>query len=692
MTDSSIEPSSSRAKPPRRWGRIIAIGLLLALIFGAVALYFARSAVLRRARNEGVEVQSLSWDHLEARTANRAIPGGLGRLHAIGVKARWSPAPLVIDIEHLHYQPPANRLNQPPPSQGQRRDSKSITRDPRSRSRSVPGKARQWLDEQDWDINIKHGPSFSFTTTQGDKKEVGLKDISLKRRNRTIEITAQLQLPSKKTAPLRCKPKGDLSWDSLHLNCEAPEVFDSPVQVDLERVARRSEMSIRQGEQFIQLVRDSKKNTWHLKAERFPALWWEAGASLFSLPTLPFLKVQDKAELNIDLDLSPPKAPDLHRTLKLHTLTVSGLAIQEPRVSPELVLLPPIKAQGDLQVALRKRRSSEGTLDLQVGELKLKTQWSISSQKHSLSVRFPEQPCMQWLQAIPEAMRPALAGMTLEGQSAASFELSYDPQKREHYDESNPESVPGTLALDFPLFENCKVTQEPTLLSKAPVTSTKYKHPWPGVSGDRKPRVMGRSDRSFVSLSALPLFTKAMTVTEDPKFWDHNGFDTDAMKTAFWYDLAKLRVARGASTISQQCARMLWLGTQRNLARKLQELLLTWRLESTVSKKRILELYLNLIELGPGIHGGPDAARFYFDRSIVSLNLKESLFLATLAPAPGRKAKESETGKIASRWNDNLLRQIERLRIRGWITSEEAQDAIIAPFGLKDRSKTKKVD
>lgn len=689
------------APNPKRRRRWVRVALLVAAVGAAglaIALLFARSALLRRARNEGVDVQQLRWNELEARTANRAIPGGLGRLHAIGVKARWSPAPLLVEVEHLDYQAPDARLKQKPGDAASSNPAGGIARDPRARTRKIPSWARDWLDAQDWDIKIKHGPSLELGPREGDKQSgpapetnaLALKDIHIKRRSGEIDLNAKLVLPDQVAAPLHCKPRAPLSWSSIHLECKAPEFFDAPIKLDIARQERHLDLKLTHGERSVKLVRDRKKNTWHLDAKQFPALWWKAATKAFSLPSLAMLRLQDNAQLNVRLDLDAPKAPDHTRRLSLHQFEVQGVELQDRYIGPESVRLPKIEASGTMQVALRQRKSSRGELDLRLGELDLKAAWEFTPTRHHLSLAAPEQPCMRWLETIPAAMRPELAGMTLKGQSAASIELSYDPQKRAAFDEDKPESKPGSVTLNFPLFETCEVLTEPTLLSQAPVQDSGYEHPWPKANPAKAPRLMGSKGKEFVSLNRMPWFSKAMTVTEDPNYWEHKGFDTEAMEKALWYNLAKLRVARGASTISQQCARMLWLGTQRNLTRKVQEMVLTWRLESTVSKRRILELYLNLIELGPSLYGGPDAARFYFDRSITQLNLKESLFLATLAPAPSRLSKTSESGKIPSAWNDNLRRQIERLRIRGWITSDQAQDAIIAPLRLKDRSEAKK--
>lgn len=616
---------------------------------------------------------------MRAQTANRAIPGGLGRLHAIGMQLDWSDNPIRVDIEHLDYQAPESQINTPAPPKSAKRTK--VHRPTRKR-RELPEALRRWLEEKDWDIRIKNGPRVELS----DTREFGLSELRVLRKDAKISLTAKLNLPSKKEGELRCALKSELSWTDLKLECSAPVLFTAPFSLQLARKGRRLTAHFLAPKHEVFVVKDGQANTWEMRLKEIPMTWWSAAYKAFSLPALQVIRFAPGAKISTDFQLSAPRLPHESRVLKLKAFDLEGLIVQEARIAPDALTFGRIQAKGELDLALRRRESNQGKLDLQLGGFKASVHWKMDEQNHQLELRAPDQACQAWIDAIPPAMRPALKGMALEGQSSGALVLRYDPTKRSSFEEGKAGSEPGTLEFDFPFFESCKVLKEPNILSENSVSSSKYLHNWHGSDAKLPARLMGSRNKDFRVLSRMPQFSKAMTVTEDPNFWSHNGFDSYALRTAFWYDLSKGKIARGASTISQQCARMLWLGTQRNLARKLQEVILTWRLEAKVSKSRILELYLNLIELGPKVRGGPDAAYYYFGRSLSRLNLKEALFLATLAPAPNRKARASKEGKISSSWNDNLLRQIERMRIRGWIDDEAAQEQVQAPLRLKIRS------
>lgn len=125
-----------------------------------------------------------------------------------------------------------------------------------------------------------------------------------------------------------------------------------------------------------------------------------------------------------------------------------------------------------------------------------------------------------------------------------------------------------------------------------------------------------------------PLLVRAVLVSEDAAFWSHNGIDYDELKAAFETSIEKGQPMRGASTITQQLAKNLYLSPSRNPTRKLSELFITRRLEAELSKRRILELYLNLIEWGDGIWGCEAAAQTYFGVSASDLSASQAALLA----------------------------------------------------------------
>jgi monofunctional biosynthetic peptidoglycan transglycosylase len=142
---------------------------------------------------------------------------------------------------------------------------------------------------------------------------------------------------------------------------------------------------------------------------------------------------------------------------------------------------------------------------------------------------------------------------------------------------------------------------------------------------------------------------KAVIIAEDDKFWRHVGFDFDAMQKALEKDIKKKSFKAGGSTISQQLAKNLYLSPSKNPVRKIKEAILTWRIEQRLSKKRIIELYLNVAEWGDGFFGIEEAARRYFGKPASALTAMESARLAAVLPNPLRFNPVGNSRYVASR-------------------------------------------
>lgn len=134
--------------------------------------------------------------------------------------------------------------------------------------------------------------------------------------------------------------------------------------------------------------------------------------------------------------------------------------------------------------------------------------------------------------------------------------------------------------------------------------------------------------------SLPPAMLRAVIVAEDSRFYTHGGFDIAAIREAFDYNLDKGRIVRGASTISQQTAKNLFLTPSRNPIRKWHELVLTWALEQNLRKQRILEIYLNSVEFGRGIYGVQAAAQAYWGIPAAQLSVVQAAELAASLPSP----------------------------------------------------------
>jgi monofunctional biosynthetic peptidoglycan transglycosylase len=131
-----------------------------------------------------------------------------------------------------------------------------------------------------------------------------------------------------------------------------------------------------------------------------------------------------------------------------------------------------------------------------------------------------------------------------------------------------------------------------------------------------------------------PLLQKAVIISEDDVFYQHGGINYETMKEAFRVNWEKGRYVRGASTLTMQLARNAFLHKRKTLLRKIREIILARRLEQHLSKTRILELYLNIVEWGDGLYGAEAAARYYFGKAAANLNLAEATLLAAMLPNP----------------------------------------------------------
>jgi len=148
---------------------------------------------------------------------------------------------------------------------------------------------------------------------------------------------------------------------------------------------------------------------------------------------------------------------------------------------------------------------------------------------------------------------------------------------------------------------------------------------------------VGPENPDFVPFEDISPFLRAAVMTsEDGSFFYHNGFNPGAFRESIATNIKEGGFARGGSTISMQLVKNVFLTRNKTIARKIEEALIVWLIENNnlVSKQRMYEIYLNIIEWGPGVYGARQASRFYFEKSPSELNLQESVFLASIVPRP----------------------------------------------------------
>jgi monofunctional biosynthetic peptidoglycan transglycosylase len=156
---------------------------------------------------------------------------------------------------------------------------------------------------------------------------------------------------------------------------------------------------------------------------------------------------------------------------------------------------------------------------------------------------------------------------------------------------------------------------------------------------------------------------KAILISEDAAFFSHKGIDVNELKAALKKDWQTLSFSRGGSTITMQLAKNLYLSPSKNPLRKLREMAIAHQLERTLSKQRIFELYLNIVEWGRNVYGAAAAARYYFAKSAADLDPLEAATLAAMLPNPRNSKERSLLNRR------NLI--LTRLASVGYLNGEE---------------------
>lgn len=185
------------------------------------------------------------------------------------------------------------------------------------------------------------------------------------------------------------------------------------------------------------------------------------------------------------------------------------------------------------------------------------------------------------------------------------------------------------------------------------------------------------NNADFIVFDSMPAcFEPLLCSAEDATFRRHHGFSEYHIRNSIRADMEQGRFVRGGSTITMQLAKNLFLGREKTLARKLQEVFLTWRLEQWLSKDRILEIYGNIVELGPGVFGFNSAGMYYFGRPFPELSVRETAFLVSILPGPSVYHRFGVRGEVPQYWNSYIDRLITICGNRGWIGQAQVGQAL----------------
>jgi Transglycosylase len=271
--------------------------------------------------------------------------------------------------------------------------------------------------------------------------------------------------------------------------------------------------------------------------------------------------------------------------------------------------------------------------------------------------------CQKMFDSLPIGAVPLLEGSGLRGDFAWQAGLKFDTDR------------PLETSASWRMANRCRFEAIPELAAP-----DRFREPFtrevPGPDKEPLEVVSGPGSPDWVSLTSIARYLpSAVLTTEDGGFWQHTGFDQRAIEEAIRQNLSTREFQRGASTISMQLAKNLYLSRDKYIARKVQEALLTMLLEQEMQKEELLELYFNVIEYGPGIYGIGPAARHYFNSTPSELSIAQSFFLASLLPNP--KAQHFEpSGALKPKWRAYLQQLMRIAKKRERLTEQELKEGL----------------
>ena len=362
-----------------------------------------------------------------------------------------------------------------------------------------------------------------------------------------------------------------------------------------------------------------------------------------------------------DLDLSGQVAGSFDRAGRVLELTRGDFVTRDVPFSITGVLAAPHRAPVEIVAAPAPAIADPGTPAVP-------TSGPHGLQVVKLHMVIPTVACQRVLDAIPKEMAPYMGGYRLKGMFDADVQLAID------WANLDATTLDGHVGI-----RGCHVVDEPGDSPRRLLEE--FQHYVEVDKGEWMSFQVGPSNPDYVPFDQIsPYLVKSIMSTEDSAFYFHHGFITSEFHTALVNDLKANGFKYGASSITMQMVKNVLLYREKTLARKLQELFLTWHVENTLAKDRILEIYFNVIEFGPGLYGIGPAAQHYFGKPAKDLNPVEAAFFSTILPAPKERYKQYCAGTL-TKWTQAKIERILAIELkRDRLTQAEYDEAMVTPL------------
>ena len=438
----------------------------------------------------------------------------------------------------------------------------------------------------------------------------------------------------------------------------------------------------------ITVLEDSLHQQWNTEGEFNPSERRLHATLHAPQLTVPYIHRRFGAEVQFDsltCNFSQEKTNN-GLTCLVGQSEVRGLQVYHKRLSPETINLD--RGQLDFHVNVSPQAVELDSTSLVrfnaltfhpylkaecIGKSTDKKEWHFIA-----SVRKPWFPSEELFGSLPKGLFENLEGLGTTGQLAYHFLLDVDFSQLDSLKFESELKEKDFRILHYGKTDLGKMSDE--------FIYTAYENGQPVYTFP-----VGPSWENFTPLDSIsPLLQMSVMQSEDGAFFYHRGFLPDAMREALIHDLEVRKFARGGSTISMQLVKNVFLNRNKNIARKLEEALIVWLIETEhlTPKARMYEVYLNIAEWGPMVYGIHEAASFYFNKRPSQLSLEESIFLASIVPKPKHFKNSFTTGGKLQESQEGYFRLIaERLAKKEVITDAQAAQVNISNLELKGVAK-----
>jgi hypothetical protein len=386
----------------------------------------------------------------------------------------------------------------------------------------------------------------------------------------------------------------------------------------------------------------------------------------------PWLPVPDSVCLDdarVMLDATGTVDRDTAGIVLDGTVAIDGLALDSSRIALEPVSNIHFSTDGHLVLDLAGRAVTLTKAEVDASGVPIHVDEAVLA-KHEggyhirLGGHIPPTPCQELFNSLPFALRSSLPGFLFDGLLAAQLDVDMDWSR------------PDDAVMNVHVDNRCSVLSGGDL--KLAKLNGTFVHDVEDKMG-RHRFVMGPGSESWVDLEAVDEhMTHALVTCEDGAFYSHKGISGFAIKRAVKKNIKKGYFAYGASTITMQLVKNLFLSRDKTISRKLQEMILTWWIENSLDKDQIMELYLNVVEFGPAIYGIRNAALRYFGKHPSQLTVLECAFLAKMLPNPVSRYRYYQKGRsgLDPTWRKVLERVVGKMHERGYLDDSEYDQAL----------------